>query len=75
MYMDLDSSILQSRTTARIFKVLNALHDNPNDPEARSNAESLIIQWQQAVNNKKRINYKGHYEKETKRSKLRQNNY
>jgi len=74
MYMDLDSSILQCKTTARIFQVLNALHDNPNDPKARSNAEYLIIQWQQAVNNKKKPNYKGNYETNTKRPKIKQNN-
>ena len=72
--MYLDQSILQTKTTARIFKILNNLHDNPNDPIARSNAESIIIQWQRANKNKEKHNYKDREQKtNAKQYKIRQN--
>ena len=74
MYMSLDQSILQCKTTAKIIKVLNNLHNNPNDQEARSNAESLIIQWQRANKNKEKHNYKDREQKtNAKQYKIRQN--
>ena len=61
MCRNLNPTILQSKTTAKIIKTLNELYNDPNDLITRSNTKSIIKQWKHAVNNKKKPNYKGHY--------------
>ena len=70
MYIDLDTSILQCRTTTKIVKVLNDLLDNPDDKNSLTNAESVITQWHKANSHKHK---KGNYEK-TIKIQIRQNN-